>query len=191
MEDPSRGPHAPRSRQPRRLDSSNPTRQAIDRYHHAKRWAEVARSLDSGPHSNPWSYLATDQASDAERDLIHNLYCHGPVEHETQIDRCEYKRWSARGVQLDGRIYLAVPNPDSDETESDTWIAQPSSWSRPTASPISTRARSRTDPHRARRVASPFPHPRESKEDRTMVAATTTEPWPSGRPLPTGRPMGR
>ncbi len=101
------------------------TDEAIARYHEAKRMVSLAYRLDdiSGSLSNPWSVLAGYHVCNAEGDVIDVIRAHDPAVREVDLSRCRYKRWEPRGVKLGGKLYLAIPNPDSDEvTDSDYWI---------------------------------------------------------------------
>ena len=87
---------------------------AVADYHESRRWAEVARRIDSGPVSNPWSLLTTDHAIDAESRLLSTIFALDEGIHEVDTRRCRYRRWGPRGVRIGGRVYLAIPNPDDE-----------------------------------------------------------------------------
>ena len=91
---------------------------AIARYRETLAFSEVATRLDDGK----WSVLATEAATDAEETLIKTILAGRDDFDEMDTTRAVYRRWKARGVRSHDRIYLAVPDPDCDDEESDVWI---------------------------------------------------------------------
>ena len=88
---------------------------AIGRYHEAADDARRALELEElDPRLSRWAELAVSIAGDAATDLLRAILATSPGFGVHPLSGCERWRWPARGIECEGTLYLAIPDPERD-----------------------------------------------------------------------------
>ncbi len=91
---------------------------AIDHRLEACKAVVESRRLAAGrPDQTKWPVMAEHLAVQADRSLVLAILATAPDFGEGDVFGAQQDRWPGRGVQVGGKLYLAIPHPDRDDDD--------------------------------------------------------------------------